>query len=849
MYAHPNHIPQPPHSAGLGYKGLRPRIDPAQVPSPIDSFERDRITWEDKIFLTLPGSHAPLCTSNYVAVDQGNASPKFVRVSTWNMPSTSKLASDCKIPIAAIFQPLTELDPREEPVPVVDTGPSGPLRCQKCRGYVNTWCTWVAGGNRWKCNLCRHENDVPPEYFCNLDANNLRLDYLQRPELHKGTVDFVVPEEYWAQYPPSGLTFPYVSSDPPPTGSRPPVQMDYVFTFDVTNQAIDTGFLQAICESLTNALFGYTLEDGTSVEPSIPPNTRIAIITFDETIHFYDLSSELTPMLVVADLDEMYAPISTGLFASTVEHGNNIRLLLANLPARFAQTPSRNTALASAIRGSLAAFSRRGGHTLLFTSTLPTLGPGALSPTPPNEQEILDTEKEVTLHKPRDKLWLDLAEECVDEGVGVTLFLAPNSYLDIGSLGAVANYSGGEIFFHPRFESARDRVPLESQLLRVFRRTQVFNCTLRVRASTGLRIIKHYGNFLKRNTTDLEFGVLDADKTITTEIAHTGTLDPRGQAHLQCTALYTTKEGQRRARVINLALNVVELAANVFQYADMETTIAFFTREALSKVPEQRIVITRDELTEKCSSLLLGYRNQCAAATRNSQLIIPEAYRALPAFILALQKSKPLKGRHVSSDVRNYELHKMNAMDSRALIHHLYPRLMALHDLDDAIALPQEEVREDGSKAEVVRYPSCMRDSHYFMEAGGVYLIDNEELIMFWVGSSVSPSILQDLFGLDDFNQISPHTYHLPHINSTLSQQVRNILADRYAQRGRLPKMMIARQNQDGTEIEFSDMLVEDQNNGAMSYIDYLAVLHKQITNVLNNGGSFGPAAMRGSPW
>jgi protein transport protein SEC24 len=98
---------------------------------------------------------------------------------------------------------------------------------------------------------------------------------------------------------------------------------------------------------------------------------------------------------------------------------------------------------------------------------------------------------------------------------------------------------------------------------------------------SGLRVTKYFGNFLQRNPIDIEFGILDADKAITVELDHTGKLDPRSHGHLQCAVLYTTVDGERRVRVINLALSVVELAGNVFQYADMETTLAYFTREGM----------------------------------------------------------------------------------------------------------------------------------------------------------------------------------------------------------------------------------------------------------------------------
>lgn len=211
-------------------------------------------------------------------------------MSTWNVPSTSRLASECEVPVAAIIQPFADQDPREEPIPLVEPGPAGPARCASCRAYINPWCTWVAGGAKWKCNLCAHETEVASEYFCNLDANFLRLDHLQRPELNKGTVDFAVSEEYWTPQPPPSIRPLYYSVVPQPTaGVRKPQPMDYVFVFDVSQEAVRSGFLKTACAVLLAALFG----DGESIPSCFPQESRIAILAFDRTLQFYNLSVRL----------------------------------------------------------------------------------------------------------------------------------------------------------------------------------------------------------------------------------------------------------------------------------------------------------------------------------------------------------------------------------------------------------------------------------------------------------------------------------------------------------------------------------------------------------------------------
>ncbi|KAG2154151.1 uncharacterized protein EDB93DRAFT_1239537 [Suillus bovinus] len=828
------HIPQPPHSAGESLQ--------RNMPSPIDVIESDKEKWEGNSFMTLPGNNPPLSTSDFTAFDQGNSSPKHVRVSTWNLPSSSYLAKECDIPLAAVFQPFADLDPREESIPVVDCGDSGPPRCEKCRGYINPWCTWTAGGWRWKCNLCGHETQVLPDYFCNLDANLTRIDLPNRPELNKGTVDFIVSgKEYWAPPPLPRMSSSYFSIDPPSSQAREPKSLNCLFAFDVSLEAIRTGFLKSACYILRDLLYGSTSLDGTWLEPSFPQGSQLAILTYDTSLHFYDLSpaSSLASMIVVSDLEEVFIPLREGLFVDPWKSRTAIEGLLKALPERYLDTVIDNAALGGALLAGLASLAGRGGHIIAFQSVLPAIGPGALEPLH-DQASLYGTEKERTMFLPRHQTWRDIAEECSEEGIGVSMFLGMSKPIDIGSIGIVSSTTGGELFFHPRFNPARDQHVLTSQLRRLLTRTTVYNCLLRVRCSNGLRISNYYGNFHERSVSDLDIGILDSDKAISVHIEHSRKLDAREYAFLQCAVLHTTLDGQRRVRICNLALEVADLAANVFRYADMDAVVCHLARESMSKLTSRRMAHIREDLTDRCSSILLGYRRNCAAATA---LIIPEAFRALPVYTLAIMKCKPLKGRNVSADVRNYHSQKILSMSVRTTMQYLYPRLLAVHDLADGIALPDPTTGQ-------MSFPSLMRNSHTYMEANGVYLIDNEDLMIFWVGSSVSPQLLLDLYGVDDLLALDPNIIQLPVLHTRLSAQVRNILTHRYAQRGRTPKMLLVRQNMDGTEIEFSDMLVEDQNNAAMSYLDFLCLIHKQINAALTNGESLsGGPSLRGSPW
>ena len=218
----------------------------------------------------------------------------------------------------------------------------------------------------------------------------MRLDHLQRPELNKGTVDFLVPDEYWAIEPPN----------PNPSYAsvgllnkrqhRPPQPMNYVFAFDISVDAVRSGFLRSSCDALRTTLYQET-EEG--VVCKLPAGGKIAIISYDCVINVYKLvgipsihdtyivndslsqnGSGIADVLVMPDIEDVFLPLGPEIFVDPVEarygdqhrredvliglHRSVIQDTLTTIPKRADDTTVRESVLGSAICGALAALVR-----------------------------------------------------------------------------------------------------------------------------------------------------------------------------------------------------------------------------------------------------------------------------------------------------------------------------------------------------------------------------------------------------------------------------------------------------------------------------------------------------------
>uniref|UniRef100_A0A8C9U2Q2 SEC24 homolog D, COPII coat complex component n=1 Tax=Scleropages formosus TaxID=113540 RepID=A0A8C9U2Q2_SCLFO len=797
------------------------KLDPDSIPSTTQVIEDDQTKRGGQVYATnLRGQVPPLVTTDFVVQDQGNASPRFIRCTTYCFPCTADLAKQCQVPLAAVIKPFAAVPKNESDKYYINhelkysyfeifqmlpyeqylhifLQSAGPIRCNRCKAYMCPFMHFIDGGRRYQCGFCSCVNEVPAFYFQHLDHMGRRVDAYQRPELSLGSYEFVATLEYCKN-------------------KKPPNPPAFIFMIDVSYPNIKSGLVRLLCAELKSLLERLPREEGAGSSA-----VRVGFVTYNKILHFYNVKSTLAQpqMMVVSDVAEMFVPLLDGFLVNFQESRSVINNLLEQIPDMFTDTGESETVFAPVVQAGMEALKAAdsSGKLFIFHSSIPTAeAPGKLKNR--DDRKLINTEKEKTLFQPAKGVYEDLSKECVSNGCCVDLFLFPGQYIDVATMGSVAMHTGGSVYKYSNFQAQVDGDNFLRDIRKEVEKPVGFDATMRVRTSTGFRATDFFGAIYMSNTTDVEMAAVDCHKAVTVEFKHDDKLSDDAGALVQCALLYTSVGGQRRLRIHNLSLSCSSQLADLYKSCETDALVNFFAKSAYRAMVNQPLKAVREVLVHQTAHMLACYRKNCASPSAVSQLILPDAMKVLPVYMNSLMKSAALVGSaDLSTDDRALQrllVTGMGVEETQALF---YPRLIPLHNLDV------------GSKA----VPLAVRCSEERLSEGGVFLLENGLQMFLWLGQACPPEFIQSIFNVPSFAHLGADMTSIPELDNTLSKKLRSVIDHINQQRSHAMKLVVVKQK-DRSEAPFRQHLVEDKGlHGGASYMDFLCYVHREIRQLL----------------
>lgn len=675
----------------------------------------------------MPGAPAAPVNEN---IDYSVAIPdRLMRWPCGALPQTAAMANASKIPFGGVLRPMAT----QEDIPTVVPGQAGIVRCKRCRTYINAFVSWSEHGRRWRCNICAQINDTPSAYFCHLDEQGLRRDRLERPELSQSVVEFVAPAEYMV---------------------RAPQEPTYFFCLDVSATAVRSGMLASAARAIKASL------------DELPGRgrTKIGFITFDNGVHYYNLSAELSApqMMVVADLKELFVPLPDHLLVNLQESRAVVDAFLDSLPDMFAKNPVvSQSCLGPALKAAFTVMKQIGGKMSVFQSILPNLGDGALKPR--EQPGLMGTPNEIKLLKPDNAWYKDTAVEFSRQQISVDLYLFPYQYMDLASLGDIAKYTAGSLHSYVNFNQPRDGERFEAQLHKSLVQPTAFESVMRIRCTKGMRITNFYGHFFIRGTDLLALPNCNAESVFGFDLAHEEqSVAASSYITVQAALLYTSSDGERRIRVMTQALPTTAVHSEMIAAVDPEACCTLLAKQGLDVGIKSSLDNARMRLQQVCVEMIKAGKEgdrrvvsgyavpppsaQQQADNDGEEKPIPDNLAQLPLYTLAMMKNVAFRGgTDVHPDERMQAHFLVQNMYVDASMTYMVPKLFAIHSMDSRAGLATDE---GGVGRNRIRLPPTVRLSVESLSSDGVFLLDNGVEMFLWVGRTADMSVVASLFGV-----------------------------------------------------------------------------------------------------
>uniref|UniRef100_A0A673LEY0 Protein transport protein Sec24A-like n=1 Tax=Sinocyclocheilus rhinocerous TaxID=307959 RepID=A0A673LEY0_9TELE len=712
-----------------------------------------------------------------------SCSPEVFRCTLTSIPQTQSLLNKAKLPLGLLLHPFKDLSQ----LPVVTS--SNIVRCRSCRTYINPFVTFL-DARRWKCNLCHRVNDVPEEFMYN-PVSRLYGAPHKRPEVQNATIEFIAPSEYML---------------------RPPQPAVYLFILDVSHNAVETGYLDVFCQTLLESL------------DSLPGDTRtkIGFITFDSTIHFYNLQEGLSQpqMLIVSDIDDVFLPTPDSLLVNLSESKELVQDLLASLPQMFGQTMETQSALGPALQAAFKLLSPTGGRMSVFQTQLPTIGIGALKP---REEPSHRANAKVTfcLVPITDLFSLALSLN-ISKCCGLCLWKLT---IDLSSPpeGCISRYSAGSVYFYPSYHkqhSPPQTERLQKDLKRYLTRKIGFEAVMRIRCTKGLSIHTFHGNFFVRSTDLLSLANVNPDAGFAVQMSIEENLLDLQTVSFQAALLYTSSKGERRIRVHTLCLPVVTSLSDIFAGADVQAITALLASMAVDRCVTASLSDARDSLINAAIDTLASYRSSVLTVPQPG-LLTPACLRLLPLYILALLKHKAFRTSGGRLDERVFAMFQLKQQPLAFLLMMVHPGLYRVDQLTDEGALNINDRMIPQPRALQLSVEKLSRDAAFLMDCGTVMYL--------WVGRNCSPVFLTQVLGADSYADVPLNMIQLPELDTAQSSRLRAFV-DWLRERRPFHAVLHVIRDESPLKTEFMQNMIEDLSESALSYYEFLLHLQQQIS-------------------
>ncbi|KAJ7997145.1 hypothetical protein DPEC_G00225920 [Dallia pectoralis] len=782
-----SHAPQPYQQPSAGPAQLSPSLAGLSLQSQTPEALRVVNLLQERNLLP-PGSIPPPTPCLPQDLQKVNCHPEVFRSTLTSIPQTQSLLNKAKLPLGLLLHPFKDLTQ----LPVVTS--STIVRCRSCRTYINPFVNFL-DQRRWKCNLCYRVNDVPEEFMYNPVSRSYGEPH-KRPEVQNATIEFIAPSEYML---------------------RPPQPAVYLFVLDVSHNAVETGYVDVVCQSL--------LENINSLPGD--SRTKIGFITFDSTIHFYNLQEGLSQpqMLIVSDIEDIFLPTPDSLLVNLDECKEMVQDLLKSLPNMFGKTMETQSALGPTLQAAFKLLSPTGGRVSVFQSQLPNLGVGSLkSREDPNQRA---SAKDIQHLSPATDFYKKLALDCSGQQVAVDLFLLSSQYCDLASLGCISRYSAGSVYYYPSYHKEHNPAQVEcfqKDLKRYLTRKIGFEAVMRIRCTKGLSIHTFHGNFFVRSTDLLSLPNVNPDAGFAVQMSIEENLVDMQVVSFQAALLYTSSKGERRIRVHTLCLPVVNSLSDIFAGADVQAITGLLASMAVDRSVTASLSDARDAMTNASIDSLTSFRTS-VLTIQQPGLLAPSCLRLFPLYILALLKQKAFRtGTSTKLDDRVFAMCQLKYQPLAYVMLMIHPALYRVDDLTDEGALNISE--------RTIPQPRVLQLSVEKLSREGAFLMDAGLVIYLWIGRNCNPNFLTQVLGLPSYAAVPQNMNMLPELDTAESQRTRAFVGWLREQRPFFPILHVIR-DESPLKASFIQNMVEDRTESALSYYEFLLHIQQQVSNVL----------------